>query len=278
MGLGTYPFVRENPKNYLIFQYVDFTFLVIYTIELLMQFIYHGVGLFSDGWLLFDLFIVASSWAYESITVVRAFRIFRAVKILRALRLVGRFKPLRDVILAVISVVPSMINITFLLLFTFYINAVLFTSLFKDMYEKGQTSENYFSRLDLTSFTLFQVMCIDDWSEIAREIMAVYRWGWVPFLIFLFITTYGLMSMFIAIFCTSIDELKKSLKKKKITELSSKAEDFEVFQVEMRQIIEQMNNLSKSQMQTIRRINELVPIVQENDALREKDNMNEVNE
>ena len=52
MGLATYPFVRENPQNNLIFEHIDFTLLIIYTIESLLQFIYHGFGLFMNGWLL----------------------------------------------------------------------------------------------------------------------------------------------------------------------------------------------------------------------------------
>merc|ERR1712228_732093 len=89
----------------------------------------------------------------------------------------------------------------------FYINCVFFTGMFKDMYKNEQTEENYFSNLDVTAFTLFQIMCLDDWSEIAREVMDTYTWAWFPLIAFLITTTFTVLNMFIAVFCKAIKEL-----------------------------------------------------------------------
>ena len=99
MGIGTYKFVKENPLAYDTFWIADLVFLIIFTIELLLQFIYHGPKMLLDGWLLFDLIVVIPSWVgvaeieyFDSIQILRAFRIFRA------LRLVTRIKVMRDLI------------------------------------------------------------------------------------------------------------------------------------------------------------------------------------
>ena len=93
MGIGTFDIVKDNPEVENIFETVDFVFLVIFTVELGMQFVYHGWRLILDGWLVFDLIIITTSWSFQSVQIIRAFRIFRA------LRLVTRIKIMKNLIL-----------------------------------------------------------------------------------------------------------------------------------------------------------------------------------
>jgi hypothetical protein len=93
MGLATFDFVKKDPVLSHRFEVVDQVFLIIFTVELGMQFIYHGFRLLLDGWLVFDLVIILVSWSFSQIQIVRAFRIFRA------LRLVTRIKIMKNLIL-----------------------------------------------------------------------------------------------------------------------------------------------------------------------------------
>jgi len=93
MGIGTYNFVRENKRLDDIFETVDLVFLIIFTFELFLQFIYLGWRLILDGWLVFDLVVIITSWSFSSVQIIRAFRIFRA------LRLVTRIKIMKNLIL-----------------------------------------------------------------------------------------------------------------------------------------------------------------------------------
>ena len=165
MGVGTFEFVTENPEIDSAFEVVDQVFLIIFTIELAFQIAYLGFRLFLDGWLVFDFIIIVVSWSFSSVQIIRAFRIFRA------LRLVTRIEVMKNLVLAVFSVMPRMAAIGLLLLLIFYIFAVMFTQLFKDLYHEGKTSDDYFSRLDATFFTLFQIMTLDSWADIAREVI-----------------------------------------------------------------------------------------------------------
>ena len=58
IGAATFEVIEENPDASRAFRILDLSFLIVFTIELIMQFLYHGYDLFLDGWLLFDLFIV----------------------------------------------------------------------------------------------------------------------------------------------------------------------------------------------------------------------------
>ncbi len=100
MGVATYPFIKLNPLASQVFDQADLVFLVIFTLELLFQAIFHGPKLLLDGWLVFDLIVIIPSWFSYSpnnnmanIQVIRGFRIFRA------LRLVTRVKIMKDLII-----------------------------------------------------------------------------------------------------------------------------------------------------------------------------------
>jgi hypothetical protein len=66
MGIATFDWVRENPNIDDAFEICDTVFLVIFTIELGMQFAFFGFGILLDGWLVFDLIIITLSWSFSS--------------------------------------------------------------------------------------------------------------------------------------------------------------------------------------------------------------------
>ena len=208
MGVATFDFVTENPHVEHIFEQIDRAFLIVFTIEIAFQFIYHGLKLFLDGWLVFDLSIIIASWSLSSVQIIRAFRIFRA------LRLITRIKIMKNLVLAVFSVMPRMNAIGLLLGLIFYIFGVMMTQLFQDLYSDGKTAEDYFSNLGLTMFTLFQMMTLDDWAGIARQVVAVYFWAWVPFFVFVVVSGFIVVNLIIAVICDAVASLNEDVKSK----------------------------------------------------------------
>lgn len=193
MGLATCPFVYTNPNTSKAFERSDLVFLIIFTVETGMQLLYHGVYLFLDGWLVFDFLIVLISWAFST------FSIFRSFRILRVLRLLNRVQNIRELVDALLSAMPRLIAMAGLLGLIFYIFAVMFTHLFKDL----PLEEPYFVSLSASMFTLFQVMSLD-WSGTARECMAYYPWAWVPFVTFIIISSFIAFNLIIAVICDAV--------------------------------------------------------------------------
>jgi Ion transport protein len=198
MGLATFDFVSDNAQVAHAFEIVDETFLIIFTVESGMQLLYHGWHLFQDAWLVFDLSIVLLSWSLHALQVVRAFRVFRAF------RLVTRLTVLKNLILAIFAVAPSMASITALLILIMYVFAVLCTELFGTLFVDGVTDIDYFSTLHTSLFTLFQMMTLEDWAAIVRQIMEVNEWAWVVFSTYLVCTGFILYSLVIAVVCDAV--------------------------------------------------------------------------
>eukprot|EP00568_Trieres_chinensis_P003344 CAMPEP_0183297318 /NCGR_PEP_ID=MMETSP0160_2-20130417/4642_1 /TAXON_ID=2839 ORGANISM="Odontella Sinensis, Strain Grunow 1884" /NCGR_SAMPLE_ID=MMETSP0160_2 /ASSEMBLY_ACC=CAM_ASM_000250 /LENGTH=371 /DNA_ID=CAMNT_0025459117 /DNA_START=73 /DNA_END=1185 /DNA_ORIENTATION=+ len=197
MGVGTFDFVTDVPTTEAVFEKIDLAFLILFTIELVMQFIYHGLSLFLDGWLVFDFVIILLSWSLSGLQIIRAFRIFRA------LRLITRVKVLRDLVTALMDVMPRMAAISMLLLLLFYIFAVMFTVLFGDLYKDGHTDTDYFGGLGRSLFTLLVMMTMD-WTGATREIAAVYPWAPIPFSIFNMFSGFIIYNLVVAVVCDAV--------------------------------------------------------------------------
>ena len=201
MGLATLTVVTSNPSTEKLFHRIDQAFLVVFTIEVLMQLYYFGFALFHDGWLVFDFVIVSISWAFESLQVIRSFRIFRAF------RLVTRLKPLRDLVLALGKVMPRLYAIFVLLIIIFYIFAVLFTELFSDMV----LSADYFTSLDKSMFTCMQFMTLE-WGDVTREVMEQKSWSWFPIVTFVTICGFIVFNLFVAVVVEAVGSTEETIR------------------------------------------------------------------
>jgi hypothetical protein len=168
MGVATFPFVKDNPDVSAKFELIDEIFLIVFSIEAAIQLTYHGLALLKDPWLVFDLTVVALSWALEGVKGFRAFRIFRA------LRLIARIDVMRNLITALVSVLPNLTGILLLLFLVFYIFSVLFTVLYKDVSDEYPRKQQYFVALPETFFTLFQMMTLVSRAFLSRQIHTQY--------------------------------------------------------------------------------------------------------
>mmetsp|Transcript_19040 Transcript_19040/g.28726 ORF Transcript_19040/g.28726 Transcript_19040/m.28726 type:complete len:477 (-) Transcript_19040:487-1917(-) len=201
MGVATFDFVTDDPQMQETFKSIDRIFLVIYTIELLMQFAYYGWRMIQDAWLAFDLFIVVVSWVFDfyqgggNVQIIRAFRIFRSF------RLLTRIKVLRDLVAAISQVIPRLCAVLCLLLLIFYIFSVLFTELFREV----EVEDGFpFATLHDSLFTSVELMTLE-WGDFARECMVYQpRIGWIPFVFFIFITGFIVVNLIIAVICDAV--------------------------------------------------------------------------
>eukprot|EP00549_Striatella_unipunctata_P015491 CAMPEP_0118696580 /NCGR_PEP_ID=MMETSP0800-20121206/13933_1 /TAXON_ID=210618 ORGANISM="Striatella unipunctata, Strain CCMP2910" /NCGR_SAMPLE_ID=MMETSP0800 /ASSEMBLY_ACC=CAM_ASM_000638 /LENGTH=383 /DNA_ID=CAMNT_0006595723 /DNA_START=2700 /DNA_END=3851 /DNA_ORIENTATION=- len=240
MGVATFDFVTQDPGVERVFEIADTCFLLVFTIELVLQFMHRGFQIFSDGWLTFDFLVVAGSWFFSELQVIRAFRIFRTI------RLITRIKALKELVAALLNVIPRMCAIAWLLALVFYIFAVLFTHLFKDLYKDGYTSADYFSRLDITLFTLFQIMTLDSWSEITKETMEAYKLAWIPFISFVILSTFIVINLIIAVICDAVATLQTEEIGKRDEGIQSLAEAIARTQQDMARLESKMDQMSSS--------------------------------
>ncbi|MCK9473071.1 ion transporter [Sulfurimonas sp.] len=173
----------------------------IFTIEIAMRIYVHRLSFFKDPWSIFDFTIVAISL----IPVSEGFEILRVLRVLRLFRLVTVVPQMRKIVSALISVIPGMLSIAALMSLFFYIFAIMATQLYSEKFPE------WFGTLGESFYTLFQIMTLESWSMgIVRPIMEVYPFAWMFFVPFIFIVTFVMINLIVAIVVDAMSIINKS--------------------------------------------------------------------
>lgn len=164
----------------------DRTVLGVFVVELLLRFFAYRSRFFHDPWRVFDFVIVG-------IALMPASGAFAVLRTLRVLRLVSMVPAMRGVVSALLTALPGMASIIGLMALVLYVSAVMATKLF------GAIAPEFFSYLGTSLFTLFRVMTVEGWPDIARGVMAQSPHAWVFFVAYLLIATFMVLNLFIAV-------------------------------------------------------------------------------
>lgn len=187
LGLETSPRVAARFGDSL--HAFDRLVLVVFVVELLLRFFAHRGRFFGDPWRVFDFIVVGIA----VLPAAGAFAVLRALRVLRVLRLVSLVPPMRRVVGALLSALPGMASILGLMALVLYVSAVMATKLF------GGIAPEHFGSLAGSLFTLFQIMTVEGWPDIARGVMAHSPAAWVFFVIYLVVATFMVLNLFIAV-------------------------------------------------------------------------------
>ncbi len=187
LGLETSPGIVARFGALL--QVIDRAVLGVFVMELLARFFVYRGRFFRDPWRTFDFIIVGIAVMPASGT----FSVLRALRVLRVLRLVSLVPSMRGVISALLTALPGMASIIGLLSLVLYVSAVLATNLF------GALAPEFFGNLGASLFTLFQIMTVEGWPDIARSVMAKSPYAWMFFVTYLLIATFMVLNLFIAV-------------------------------------------------------------------------------
>jgi voltage-gated sodium channel len=195
LGLETSDTVREHVGGAI--KALDVAILTVFVIELTAKLVAYGWRFFLSGWNVFDLAVVGIALA----PVGEALSVLRALRVLRVLRLLSIVPDLRRVVEALLRSLPGLGAIAGLLMLIFYVFAVMATMMF------GDRNEEAFGTLGRSLFTLFQIMTLEGWADIARKIMEEMPLAWAFFVPFILVTTLTVLNLFVAIIVNSMQTL-----------------------------------------------------------------------
>lgn len=192
VALSTTDYVQDDEQWTRIVAWTRRSFLILFSIELVLRLIRHKANPLRSGWLFFDTCVILGSWLLPEMLILRTFRV------LRSLRHASRFHHLKTIIVALGKAVGGAVAIVYLLGIVLYIFAVIFTSNFKESFPDA------YGRLDVSLLTLFEVMTLDNWSDLARNVMDEYRWAWVPYCAFITVSTLFLANFIVAVLISAV--------------------------------------------------------------------------
>ena len=188
LGLETFPSVMERYGKILLV--LDAAILAIFVIELGLRIIADGFRFFKNPWSVFDFAVVMIALVPASGPLA----VLRTLRVLRVLRILTLMPSMRRVVGGLISAIPGLSSVLMLMGLIFYVSAVMATGLF------GEQFPQWFGNLGETAYTLFQVMTLESWSMgIARPVLEAYPYAWIFFVVFILVTTFTMLNLFIAV-------------------------------------------------------------------------------
>lgn len=193
LGLETSPTVMANWGGLLM--RLDQAILAVFVIELVIRLFAHGWRFFRDPWSVFDFIVVAIALLPAS----GPFAVLRALRVLRVLRLLTMVPNMRRVVGGLLAAIPGLASVFGIISIIFYVAAVIATKLF------GADFPEWFGTLGSSAYTLFQVMTLESWSMgIVRPVMEVFPQAWMFFVLFILISTFTMLNLFIAVIVNAI--------------------------------------------------------------------------
>ena len=144
-------------------------FVCAFGFEALLKIIAFDKRYFSDGWNRFDFSLVILSVAglFINNSTIQVFRIFR---VSRMIRLVKRARGLQKLFSTLLAALPSLLNISMLLLVTYFNFAVIGVRLFGKVRRVTYlTKWQNFENVGNAVLTLYTVATTELWADIMRE-------------------------------------------------------------------------------------------------------------
>ncbi len=186
LGVQTAP--NLPPSTSAALEWVNTAFLALFVLELVIKLYAFRLKFFASSWNVFDFVVIAIGIIPGS-----GFAVLRALRVLRVLRLISMVPALRRIVEALVKAIPGILSIGVLLFILFYVGAVMGSSLF------GSTFPQYFGSLGQSLISLFQIMTMDNWSILSREVATVYPWAWGFFIPFILVSAFTVLNLFIAV-------------------------------------------------------------------------------
>jgi voltage-gated sodium channel len=193
LGLETSPAAMARWGSTL--QWLDQVILIIFVAEIAARIAAHGLRFFRDPWSVFDFIVVGIAL----LPAAGPFAVLRALRVLRVLRLLTMVPNMRRVVGGLLSAIPGLASVFGIIAIIFYVAAVIATKLF------GGDFPQWFGNLGSSAYTLFQVMTLESWSMgIVRPVMEVFPQAWAFFVLFILVSTFTMLNLFIAVIVNAI--------------------------------------------------------------------------
>ncbi len=194
LGLETVPAAMQRYGELLMI--ADRSLLAVFAAELALKLFAFGRRFFRSGWNVFDLAVVGIAL----VPAAGSLSVLRALRVLRILRVVSAIPKLRFMVEALVRSVPGIGSIALLLGLFFYVFAVMATKLY------GVAFPHWFGDLGTSLFSLFQIMTLEGWVDIAREVMTRYPGAWMFFLVFILLATFTVLNLFIGMIVKAMED------------------------------------------------------------------------
>lgn len=223
LGLMT---MELSPETHNFLEVLDNICLAIFCAEIAMKLLVMRKGFFKDGWSVFDLIVVGIALA----PATGELSVLRALRVLRLMRLAAAIPSMRRVINGMFAAIPGGGSVAAVLLVMYYVAAIMGTNFF------GKTVPVHFGDLGTTFFTLFKMMTLEGWPDIATDVLEHHPRAWIFFVVFIIFTTFTTLNLLFGIIVDAMEQAKEADAREKMAaqgvEMSEKSNEMRLATIE----------------------------------------------
>tara|TARA_R110000803_G_scaffold110066_2_gene178455 strand:+ start:835 stop:1716 length:882 start_codon:yes stop_codon:yes gene_type:complete len=219
--LGVLTYHESLPNNLVVaLEIFDRAVTWVFAVEILLKLFVYRVQFFRSGWNWFDFVVIGVSMLPGG----AGFSVLRAMRVLRVLRLLHIIPMMKRITEALMKALPGMGAIFAVLALVTYVAAVMATNMFGDTDDPDVAL--LFGDLPRSAYSLFQVMTMDGWRfEVVQKVIDDGNpYAWVFFIIFIFIASFAILNLFIALVVEALASEQKALIEEGFVEMEG---DFE---------------------------------------------------
>ncbi len=199
LGAETFPGVNERAGIALLV--MDRLIVYAFVAEISLRMFAEAGSYFKKGWNVFDFLVVLVS-LIAATSGLAALRAFRVLRVLRVITVIPR---MRIVVSALLDSIPGIASVGVVIALIVYVFAVIAANLY------GGAHPEIFGNVFTAMYTLFQVMTLEGWPEIAASVAETHPRSWIFFLTFVMIATFTMLNLFVAIVVRVVEEDSESV-------------------------------------------------------------------
>jgi len=211
MGLETAYITCSGDVEGMEWYVVNVCFTQLFLVELILRWFVEGIPFWFDPWNVFDALLVLFSLMddfvltfllagnSQSTNVKVVFRIARMIRFVRVLRLLRLFKGLWYLVEGIVASLSSLAWAWLLLIVMMYLPAIFVTQTFGKVENVDPQMSDYFGSLPQSMYTLFKVMTMETWADIARYVASIYPGAEIFFVFYIFCTSLAVMNVVVAV-------------------------------------------------------------------------------
>jgi len=194
--------------------------IAIYVIEAIFEIYAWRLNYFRNGWNVFDFIIVSISIIPITgfFSSIRIFRLLKIFKSFTAFRLISNLKQFRKIIQAMLLSLPGIAWTTLLMIFAYFIFAIIGINLFQNNFPEQ------FGSFSVAFVTLFSLTTMEGWQDTVYPIVEMVPSAWFYFLTFFIIASFILLNLIVGIVVDNISKISSEEDKSSIDNSNTKVE------------------------------------------------------
>lgn len=224
-----------SPETMQLLHMLDMICLGVFVVEIALKFAVMRFSMFRDPWNVFDVIVVGIALMPAS----GPLSVLRALRVLRIMRLVTVIPSMRRVVSGMFAAIPGGASVAAVLFVMYYCAAIIAVKLFRDV------SPEHFGTLGTTFFTLFKMMTLEGWPDIADDVIAKSPHAWIFFVIFIILTTFTTLNLLFGIIVDAMNQTREAEEQQELTEAAASQDPKQIAAAKLAAMEDELRDIRK---------------------------------